>query len=110
MHFLRKRAEIWAPTIFSFVDGSNIVSVLVAQPLDPPCSAIGYRYTISPFIFQVLQGIALYPRPQIRSIAAKQGKREGASQLKLPSGGYRAIGGHRSYGYYGIANRGLMSH
>ena len=36
---------------------------LVAQPLDPPCSAIGYRYTISPVILQVSQGIALYPPP-----------------------------------------------
>ena len=49
-----------------------------------PSSAMGYRKTISPFIFEISQGIALYPPPPpIRSISAR-GKREGVSQLKLP--------------------------
>ena len=35
---------------------------LVAQPLDPPYRARGYRSTYRTYVFQVLQGIALYPQ------------------------------------------------
>ena len=39
------------------------VSNLMVQPLNPSYSAIGHRFTISPFIFQVSHSIALYPPP-----------------------------------------------
>ena len=58
----------------------------MAQPLDPPCRAIGYSYTYRTYA----QGIALYPPPQSCPIAAKERRWQGVSQLKLPSGGYRA--------------------
>ena len=33
----------------------------MAQPLDPPYRALGYSYTYRTYVFQVSQGIALYP-------------------------------------------------
>ena len=51
----------------------------------PPYRPIGYRYIYRTYVFQVSQGIALYP-PKISPIAA-----EGRG----PSGGYRAILGYR---------------
>ena len=67
---------------------------LVAQPLDPPYRARGYRYTYRTYVFQVSQGIGLVP-PQICPIAAEGTGWQGVSQLKLPSEGYRAIRGYR---------------
>ena len=64
---------------------SNCCS-LVAQPLDPPYRAIGNRYTYRTCVFQVPQGITLYPPPpQICPIAAEGGGWQEVSQLKLPS-------------------------
>ena len=73
-----------------------------------PYPAIGYRYTYRTYVSQVSQGIALDfpPPPQFTLSQQKGGGGEGVSQLKLPPGGYRAIGGHRSYC---IANRGLWA-
>ena len=72
----------------------------------PPLSR--HRASLYPIAldFSVSRGIALC-HPNSPPIATKAGHREGVSQLKLPSGGYRAIGGYRSYS---IANRGLMGH
>ena len=79
---------------------------LVAQLLDPPYRAIGYRYTYHTYVFQVSQGITLYP-PKLWPIAAKWGVWQGVSQLKLLSGGCRAIRGHR---WDSITYRGWMGH
>ena len=65
----------------------------MAQPLDPHHRAIGYSYTYRTYVFQVSQGIALHPPPRICPIAAEGRGWQGVSQLKLPSGGYRAIRG-----------------
>ena len=66
------------------------------KPLDPTYSAVGYCYTIIARHFLRYRRVSRYnppPPPKIRSIAAKGGKkREGVSQLKLPSGGYRGMG------------------
>ena len=35
--------------------------LLVVQPLDPPYRAIGFCYTYRTYVFQVSQGIVLYP-------------------------------------------------
>ena len=64
----------------------------MAQPLDPPYRAIGYSYTYRTYVFQVSQGIALYP-PKFALSLPRGGGGRGVSQLKLPSGGYRAIWG-----------------
>ena len=66
----------------------------ILQPLDPPYRATGYRYTYRTYVFQ---GIARYRAipPEIGPITAEGRGWQGVSQLKLPSGGYRAIGGYR---------------
>ena len=66
---------------------------LVAQPLDPPYRAIGYSYTYCTYVCQVLQ--VLRCTPQIGPIAAEGSGWQRVSQLKLPSGGYRATRGYR---------------
>ena len=57
-----------------------------------------FRNSLTMF-FQVSQGIALYPPPpQKKKLALSQLRAEGGegvSQLKLPSGGCRAIRGYR---------------
>ena len=69
-------------------------SSLVAQALYPPYRAIGYSHTLSLFVFQVSHPIAA---PIALTIACMQNKIRGVSHVKLPSGGYRAIGGYNSY-------------
>ena len=71
----------------------NIPVTLVAQPLDPRYHAIGYRYTYRSYVFQVSQGIALYP-PQSSYHSRVEGWQR-ILQLKLHSGGHRAIRGYR---------------
>ena len=72
---------------------------LSGQTARPPYRAIGYRYTYRTYVFQVSQGIALYPL----KLALSQPRGEGGSSCP----GYRAIGGYR---WDSIAYRGLMAH
>ena len=72
---------------------TDLLRSLVAQPLDPPYSAMGYSYTCRTYVFQVSQGIALYP-PKL-ALSQPRGGWQGVSQLKLPFGGYHAIRGYR---------------
>ena len=61
------------------------------QGLDTPYRDAGHRYALLHLLFQLSQVIALHMIP--RSPYCRQKKeREEVSQLKLPSGGYRAIG------------------
>ena len=53
----------------------GVFSTLVAQPLDPPCRAIGYRYTYRTYVFEVSQGIALYPPKFVLSLPRGEGGR-----------------------------------
>ena len=64
---------------------------LVAQPLDPPYRAIGYSYTYRIYVFRYRKVSRC--TPQIRPIAAEGRGGRGLSQLKLLSGGCRAIRG-----------------
>ena len=72
----------------------------MAQALYPPYRAIGYSYTLSLFGFP---GIAPYraippiQTPIALTFPCMQSKIRGVSQVKLPSEGYRAIGGYSSY-------------
>ena len=51
--------DIWKTILFKYCK----FLCLVAQPLNPPPPhrAIGYSYTYRAYVFQALQGIALYP-------------------------------------------------
>ena len=71
-----------------------VLKYLVAQPLDPTHRAIGYSYTYRTYVFAGIAGYRATP-PQICPIAAEGRGWQGVSQLKLPSGGYRAIRGYR---------------
>ena len=64
-----------------------------------------YGYSLSPYLLQLSQGIALYPL--IRGKANQIGGATSGIAAQAASGGNRAIGPNRSYT---IANRGLMSH
>ena len=66
----------------------------MAQPL-APYRAFGHRCTYRTYVFfcQVSQGIALYP-PNL-PIAAEGGEWQEVPQLKLRSGGKRAVQGYR---------------
>ena len=70
-------------------------TTLVAQPLEPPYCAIDYCYTSSPFIFRYRKASRYTPAnsPYRSQSLCKGGERKEVSQLKLPSGVYRAIGG-----------------
>ena len=68
-----------------------------------------YSYSLSSYVLQVSQGIALYP-PNLGHSQPKGGAKggpAGLSQLMLRSKSNPAIEANRSYS---IANRGLMSH
>ena len=74
----------------------------MAQALYPPYRAIGYSYTLSLFVFRFCTLSRYTPPPPTDpyriDIACIQNKiRGGVSHVKLPSEGYRAIGGYRSY-------------
>ena len=84
----RKCKQIANP--YAFKNGC----VLSGPTARPPYRAIGYGYAYRTYIFQVSHGIALY-QPQICPIAAEGGGWKEVSQLKLPSGGYRALRGYR---------------
>ena len=64
----------------------------------PPIALVGYSYTYRTYVFQVSQGIALYPPPPKKKhlplSQPRGGGWQGVSQLKLHSGGialYRGI-------------------
>ena len=64
--------------------------------LDPPYRATGYRYTYRTCVLSGIGGVSSFnppPPPQIGPIAPEERGWQGVSQLKLPSGGYRATGG-----------------
>ena len=58
----------------------------------PPYSAIGYSHTYCTYVFQVSQGVVLYP-PKFALSQPRGGGGQGVSQLKLPSRRYRTIRG-----------------
>ena len=61
--------------------------ILVAQPLDPPYRATGYRYTYRTYVFQVLQGMPLYPL----KLALSQLRGEGSRKYRSSSGPLKGI-------------------
>ena len=75
------------------LNSENREENLVVQPR-PPLS----RYRVLPYLSHLrFSGIARYRAipTQICPMAAEEMRWQGASQLKLPSGGYRAIRGYR---------------
>ena len=64
-------------TIVKRYGSGQTLMILLVQPLDPPpYRAIGYSYTYRTYVFQVSQGIALYP-PNLPYRSRGEGVAEG---------------------------------
>ena len=71
---------------------SKAVLALVAQRLDPPYRAIGYSYTYRTYVFQVSQGIALFP-PKLALLQPRRGGGKGYRSSSCPLQGIALYGG-----------------